>query len=515
MRLNLPRHPAAWGGPAFYALAVLLCLPVLLVTLQEVLAAEPYWIDEAFSVAVVSIEEPGLALSLLLRDAHPPLYYLVLRAWTWVFGTEEMATRTLSLCAALGALALFWWRGSGLFSRPVLAVAAVWICTSWVFWELAYLTRMYTLVLLGSVWLSLAFARLWAAPSAPARREMGWFCIGALLVAMLHYAAMTLACSALLLLLFRSRRHPWAWLMVGAVGTLCLLWTIPNFVLKMNGPGIERFILESSGPVGVLYWLLKAGLTGLIAAPDELRNGAWLRTTIVAGSLAALATAGIHALRGQRRKAGSWAAWRERHLGAEWGPVQSQLWLLLLFFLVLACVQQGGTDILLFKVMVAPMPAMALCLGAAMVSIWRGRFWMLCAAVAVVGGGSLYGIQDRWGINFRQPGHDRDGIQAAARALEDSGGAGRIYAPWNPLWGSRNLPQLGLVVAGGRLSPESRNKVTGLRQEDQRHAIPPFFIVNTRPGTMHFLRARGLDVEILAPDSPTRRVGISLQVTGD
>lgn len=74
------------------------------------------WFDEAMSVywagrPAAEIMRVGLGLT---RDRHPPVYYLLLRAWTSAFGPGDAAVRSLG--ALMGALAVF----------PVYALASRW-----------------------------------------------------------------------------------------------------------------------------------------------------------------------------------------------------------------------------------------------------------------------------------------------------------------------------------------------------------------------------------------------------
>lgn len=74
------------------------------------------WFDEAVSAYWASrpaaeIVRVGLGLTL---DKHPPVYYLLLRGWTLVFGPGDAAVRSLG--ALMGALAVF----------PVYALARRW-----------------------------------------------------------------------------------------------------------------------------------------------------------------------------------------------------------------------------------------------------------------------------------------------------------------------------------------------------------------------------------------------------
>lgn len=64
------------------------------------------WFDEAFVAWVVRF--PWRAIPGILRatDAHPPLYYLLMKAWTAFAGTGEVALRIPSACFSLGSVLL-------------------------------------------------------------------------------------------------------------------------------------------------------------------------------------------------------------------------------------------------------------------------------------------------------------------------------------------------------------------------------------------------------------------------
>jgi len=52
--------------------------------------ASDLWLDEALSVNIAALPT-GALLEALRHDGSPPLYYLVLRAWTAVFGSGDAA----------------------------------------------------------------------------------------------------------------------------------------------------------------------------------------------------------------------------------------------------------------------------------------------------------------------------------------------------------------------------------------------------------------------------------------
>ncbi|MBU0619327.1 glycosyltransferase family 39 protein [Patescibacteria group bacterium] len=61
------------------------------------------WGDEAFT-AVATMENFSRMMDVVLKDTHPPLYYLLLFPWIRIFGSSEAAIRSLSVLLYLGTL---------------------------------------------------------------------------------------------------------------------------------------------------------------------------------------------------------------------------------------------------------------------------------------------------------------------------------------------------------------------------------------------------------------------------
>lgn len=117
---------SGWERLPWLVAAAILCALALGLRLWR-LTYHSFWFDEAVSAGwagwrAADIVRVGMELAL---DKHPPVYYLLLRGWTLLFGTSDAALRSLG--ALLGALAVFpifalgqrWW------GRPGGAVAAL------------------------------------------------------------------------------------------------------------------------------------------------------------------------------------------------------------------------------------------------------------------------------------------------------------------------------------------------------------------------------------------------------
>jgi uncharacterized membrane protein len=62
------------------------------------------WLDEAASWDLATSSIARL-IALTAADIHPPLYYLALKLWVWIFGDSVGALRSLSVVS--GVLAVY------------------------------------------------------------------------------------------------------------------------------------------------------------------------------------------------------------------------------------------------------------------------------------------------------------------------------------------------------------------------------------------------------------------------
>ena len=107
---------------------------------------ESLWCDEAFSAKMAEYNFFDI-LKNTAADVHPPLYYLILKMFTLVFGNSEWALRLISVLGATGMIAL----GAGpvrkLFGdRTAYIYAAVTLFTPVVL-IMAHEARMYSLTM--------------------------------------------------------------------------------------------------------------------------------------------------------------------------------------------------------------------------------------------------------------------------------------------------------------------------------------------------------------------------------
>ena len=102
--------PASLWGPA------LILIPGLLLRIVYLANRGELWMDEAITVSLMRLNPADLFVRLAapadlgatVLHVHPPLHYILLRAWAWIFGDGEIALRSFSLVCEMLALLVLW-----------------------------------------------------------------------------------------------------------------------------------------------------------------------------------------------------------------------------------------------------------------------------------------------------------------------------------------------------------------------------------------------------------------------
>jgi mannosyltransferase len=198
--LDGPRRVGLWLGKHAFGFA--LCATVLLAGVLRVyrLDYQSLWSDEIFSLRTT---DPTLSLrefwDRLLADTHPPIYYLLLRLSSSVFGQSELAARApsavfgiLTLCAAAILPGSCLSRSTRL-ALPLLIAASP--GAAWYDRE----ARSYALLLLLSTLITLAclrFLRSMPEEDGKARGGLVMLTAASILASFTHYFGFLLAAAA-------------------------------------------------------------------------------------------------------------------------------------------------------------------------------------------------------------------------------------------------------------------------------------------------------------------------------
>lgn len=119
----------------------------------------PVWSDESYSAYLVK-GDFGDIMQMAALDVHPPLFYIVLKMWSSVFGTTEIAMRFMSVFFGLIAIIFTYQLLKRLFKFRIAAVGTFFMAISPMFIRYSQEIRMYTMVtaivLMATYFLSLA-----------------------------------------------------------------------------------------------------------------------------------------------------------------------------------------------------------------------------------------------------------------------------------------------------------------------------------------------------------------------
>jgi uncharacterized membrane protein len=159
------------------------------------LARQSLWTDELFSVFWAK-SGATYALSHAGDETNPPLYYLLLDLWMWVFGESEGAIRLLSACMSALTIVVIYVLGNALFDRRAGIIAALLFALS--SWHLYFAQEARVFALLNFAFAVLLLSingvvvRLQRGSSA--RSVIGslpgiGFLLSAVVAAYLHYVA--------------------------------------------------------------------------------------------------------------------------------------------------------------------------------------------------------------------------------------------------------------------------------------------------------------------------------------
>lgn len=232
------RHPRFFWSCVAVAIAAVFIVALLLG------ASQSTWFDESYSIMLARRSIPEL-FALTAADAHPPFYYLFLKAWGSVFGWSELALRASSaLCGALavGGMALVLRR---LFSERIAVATLPFIVAAPFLLRYDYEIRMYALVMLIGVIATWAMIR-----ARQAQNKFGWWGMYALLVALGMY---TLYMSAVFWLAhlvwliwqdYRERLSIWnkPYIVAYAVAALAFLPWVPTVLAQLDSSALPPYM---------------------------------------------------------------------------------------------------------------------------------------------------------------------------------------------------------------------------------------------------------------------------------
>ena len=297
-----PRHPVR--GPLLgagdhiehfsrrvtVAIGVLVALVLAFSLVLRFWTTSDLWLDEALTVNIAKLPIHDLP-TYLKRDGAPPLFYVLLHFWMGIFGSSDLAVRSLSGVIGVITVPLAWLAGRRLGGRVLGFSAMLLVATSPFAVRYATEARMYALVALLTVLGYLALDRALRKPR-PGNLIAVAVVTGLLLYS--QYWAIYLIATTLVWLAYQAWRGRAVWRRNARVAFVAVVVGCLTFL-----PWIGIFFYQSKH-TGT-PWAAPANFSALVNAITSFAGGPTNQGRLLALILFALSGLGLFGMAVNRR----------------------------------------------------------------------------------------------------------------------------------------------------------------------------------------------------------------------
>ncbi|WP_231186720.1 glycosyltransferase family 39 protein [Haladaptatus sp. DYF46] len=163
---------------------------------------DSFWLDEAITMYFIhTMTFQELVTELPKAQPHLPLYYILLKAWIAISGTEEGAVRMLSAAFSIASIPILYALGKRLYGFQVGAIAALMLTVSPFQIYYAQEARMYSLLAFLTV---ASYYCLLRYLDSRQNKEMLLYIVSAILLAYTHVFGLFIIVSQILYYLWRE-----------------------------------------------------------------------------------------------------------------------------------------------------------------------------------------------------------------------------------------------------------------------------------------------------------------------
>jgi len=251
---------------------------------------KPFWLDEGVSVAISRLDWYNFIRLMWRREANMSLYYLLLRGWQHL-GGSEFFLRSLSVVFAVATVPAIYWLALRLFDRRVATIASLLFAVNAYSVRYAQEARSYSLyVFLGTLsWI--CFIEYVRNPSARLRRA--FICCSALAVYAHLYFAFFIVAQWIAARIYERKALP-------PDATSAFRW--------IGAITFPAFLFAATTGVGPLRWVQRPGISDVYGYYDHMagNGGPWL----VAACFIAIVLAMQPVIRTVTSRDSCWATWR-------------------------------------------------------------------------------------------------------------------------------------------------------------------------------------------------------------
>jgi len=230
---------------------LLVLIVVAAVLRLATIGEQSFWYDEAYTPVHVLHASLGATLHTMVHTENtPPVWYVLIWAWSRMFGIGAVALRTPSALAGVATVAVAWYIGRELGSRRTAIVLAAIVTFDPLFVWYSQEARAYALFALFAALSLWTFLRAWREPTA--REFAGWAAASVLALGTHYFAAFLVAPEGALLL---------------AAAVPALRPTLARLRLDGEAPGPPR------SPLGLFVALAIVALAACALVPLVIAQG--------------------------------------------------------------------------------------------------------------------------------------------------------------------------------------------------------------------------------------------------
>lgn len=185
--------------------AFLTILVLGIVSRINLIAANNFWYDEAFSGVLIR-EDWGNMLRIIRQDAvHPPLYYFLLKIWGSIFGNTDVVLRSFSLLFGIVLIVGSYFLLKRLINTKVALVAATTFALSPFFTLYSLEARSYSMLAVEVLVATVLFIKIARTPVINIKqllrlKEFALLCVFCVLMIFTHYLSLGIVVAYIALL---------------------------------------------------------------------------------------------------------------------------------------------------------------------------------------------------------------------------------------------------------------------------------------------------------------------------
>jgi len=248
------------------------------------------WHDEGYTMMLAPMN-PLEIITRTARDVHPPLYYLVLHYWMALFGTSELAARSLSTVFTLVAIPIAYLLIRKLWTESAARLAALFVATGPFLIRYSQEARMYGMLA------CIVLVATYALVKAVETNRWVWWAGYALLIAAglyTHYYTIFVIIAHWIYMLAQTSRTKHAglwnfrWWAANVLALLLFLPWVPSAVAQFTRVQASFWIPRPNAGTlpETLFQFLTYGSGGNISVPWRIAAGLVFIGAIVAAWVA-------------------------------------------------------------------------------------------------------------------------------------------------------------------------------------------------------------------------------------